>query len=92
MTGSRRASSLGSYASLTIIGLEPLNLQLVALPTNQVILAEPNILRLLEYMHYGTFESSQTYPTPLPFEHEDQSDWLVMTPKEVEPQDDNPWM
>ncbi len=47
-----RASCLGSYVSLTIFDLEPLELQIVASPSNQVILAEPSILRLLGYMTF----------------------------------------
>ncbi|WP_219885192.1 hypothetical protein, partial [Photobacterium damselae] len=34
-----------------IFNLEPLDLQIVALPVNQIILAEPRILRLLGYIH-----------------------------------------
>ncbi|APP03962.1 hypothetical protein BG259_00720 [Vibrio harveyi] len=49
VTRSRRASCLGSHASLTIFDLEPLDLQIVASPSNQVILAEPSISRLLGY-------------------------------------------
>ncbi len=47
-----KASCLGSYAPLTTFDLEPLDLQIVALPSNQVILAEPSILRLLGYMTF----------------------------------------
>ncbi|EKM33356.1 hypothetical protein VCHENC02_1180A, partial [Vibrio harveyi] len=39
MTHSQRASCLGSYAPLTTFDLEPLDLQIVASPSNQVILA-----------------------------------------------------
>ncbi|CAI2338703.1 conserved hypothetical protein [Vibrio parahaemolyticus] len=51
MTRSQSASCLGSHALLTIFDLEPLDLQIVASPSNQVILAEPSISRLLGYIH-----------------------------------------
>ncbi|AQW61068.1 hypothetical protein A9237_23950 [Vibrio owensii] len=58
VTRSRRASCLGSYASLTIIDLESLDLQIVASPSNQVILAEPSTSRLLEYKHTAGYDSA----------------------------------
>ncbi|AWB00142.1 hypothetical protein CU052_12930 [Vibrio harveyi] len=51
MTGSRRASGFSSHASLTIFELAPLDLQIVASPSNQAILAEASISRLLEHIH-----------------------------------------
>ncbi|CAH1599300.1 conserved hypothetical protein [Vibrio jasicida] len=54
VTRSQRASCLGLYASLTIFYLEPLDLQIVASPSNQVILAEPSTLRLLGYTQFQT--------------------------------------
>ncbi|CAH1523762.1 hypothetical protein THZG08_210043 [Vibrio owensii] len=38
------------YTLLPILDLDPLDLQIVASSTNQVILAEPIILRLLGYI------------------------------------------
>ncbi|ASI93467.1 hypothetical protein BSZ04_00115 [Vibrio rotiferianus] len=62
VTRSRRASCLGSHASLTIFNLEPLDLQIVASPSNQVILAEPSISRLLEYKFtLSCLQTSQPY-------------------------------
>ncbi|AUW38346.1 hypothetical protein CU052_27475 [Vibrio harveyi] len=49
MTRSQRASCLVLHASLTIFDIEPLYLQIVALPENQVNLAEQSILGLLGY-------------------------------------------
>ncbi|GLQ76248.1 hypothetical protein GCM10007932_56110 [Vibrio penaeicida] len=40
---------LDFHAALPIIDLEPLDLQIGALPENQAILAEPSILRWFEY-------------------------------------------
>lgn len=42
----RRASFLIPQPLLTIFDLEPLDLQIVAVPVSQVILAEPSTLRL----------------------------------------------
>ncbi|QAY36561.1 hypothetical protein ETN89_12455 [Photobacterium damselae subsp. damselae] len=35
-----------------MFNLEPLDLQIIALPVNQIILAEPRILRLLGYIYF----------------------------------------
>ena len=43
---------LGFHAALPILDLELLDLQIVALPENQAILAEPSILRWFEYIAY----------------------------------------
>ncbi|PSV69340.1 hypothetical protein FA893_08365 [Photobacterium damselae subsp. piscicida] len=51
VTRSQRASQFASHTALTIFNLEPLDLQIVVLPVNQIILAEPRILRLLEYKY-----------------------------------------
>ncbi|PKF80753.1 hypothetical protein CW749_05275 [Vibrio sp. vnigr-6D03] len=40
---------LGFHAALPILDLEPLDLQIGALPENQAILAEPSTLRWFEY-------------------------------------------
>ncbi len=49
VTGSRRASLLGSLAVLSLLDLEPLDLQSNALLSTQAALAEPSISRLLGY-------------------------------------------
>ncbi|PKF76988.1 hypothetical protein CW749_24430 [Vibrio sp. vnigr-6D03] len=41
---------LGFHAVLPILDLEPLDLQIGALPENQAILAEPSTLRWFEYI------------------------------------------
>ncbi|PKF77784.1 hypothetical protein CW749_19805 [Vibrio sp. vnigr-6D03] len=41
---------LGFHAALPILDLEPLDLQIGALPENQAMLAEPSILRWFEYV------------------------------------------
>jgi hypothetical protein len=43
-----RASLTGFHTALPILDLESLDLQIGALPENQLILAEPSILRLLD--------------------------------------------
>ena len=50
---------LGFHTALPILDLEPLDLQIGALPENQAILAEPSILRWFEYRSLG-------YNPPLP--------------------------
>ncbi|WP_171904741.1 hypothetical protein [Vibrio harveyi] len=49
MTRSQGASCLGMYTLLPIFDLDPLDLQIAAASTNQVILAEPSSLKLLGY-------------------------------------------
>ncbi|WP_217906970.1 hypothetical protein, partial [Photobacterium damselae] len=41
-----------------IFNLEPLDLQIVALPVNQIILAEPRILRLLGYIVFKIYKTT----------------------------------
>ncbi|KJY80937.1 hypothetical protein TW74_01160 [Vibrio nigripulchritudo] len=50
--GLPRASLTGFHTALPILDLEPLDLQIGALSENQLILAEPSILRLLGYKIY----------------------------------------
>jgi ribose transport system substrate-binding protein len=52
--GLPRASLTGFHTALPIFDLEPLDLQIGVLTENQLILAEPSILRLLGYTHIGT--------------------------------------
>ncbi|CAH1553994.1 conserved hypothetical protein [Vibrio jasicida] len=49
VTHSQRANCLDPHTLLTIIDLEPLDLQIVAAPASQGIFAELSISRLLGY-------------------------------------------
>jgi hypothetical protein len=60
--GLPRASLTGFHTVLPIFDLEPLDLQIGVLTENQLILAEPSILRLLGYKQHSTFTGNASIP------------------------------
>ncbi len=77
MTGSRRASLLGSLAALLLLDLEPLDLQSNALLSNQAVLAEPSTLRLLGYTNININEGGSMKTTHSHY-HRSQRKHLVL--------------